>query len=166
MRFSRGRGTRIGGGGGELSATWKPVNWWRLYGSYSLLKMNLHADEELTPGTQRGAEAAEGRSPQQQVYLQSSLDLPHDVQFDLMGRYVDRLHGFNASGAPGVANVINAYFSLDARLAWKPTKNVELAIVGQNLLDEHHPEFGTNALVRAPLAELRRGLYGKVTIEW
>ena len=152
--------------GVELAATWKPTHWWRLYGSYSLLKMNLHADQGLTFATQQGAEAAEGRSPQQQVYLQSSLDLPHDVQFDLMGRYVDRLHGFNASGAPGVANVINAYFSLDARLAWTPAKNVELAIVGQNLLDEHHPEFGTNALVRAPLAELRRGIYGKVTITW
>jgi len=152
--------------GAELAATWKPAAWWRLYGAYSLLKMNLHADQGLTFTTRQSGEAAEGRSPQQQVYLQSSWDLSHDVEFDLMGRFVDRLRGFNVSGAPGVANVINDYVSLDARLAWRPRKNLELSVVGQNLLDDHHPEFGTNALVRAPLVEIRRGIYGKVTWEF
>jgi len=31
------------------------------------------------------------------------------------------------------------------------------------LLDNHHPESGSNPLVRAPLAEIQRGVYGKVT---
>ena len=31
--------------------------------------------------------------------------------------------------------------TLDARLAWSPRKNLEFAIVGQNLLDDRHPEF-------------------------
>ena len=43
---------------------------------------------------------------------------------------------------------------------------MELAIVGQNLLDERHPEFGTSPLIRSPQVEVERSIYGKVTITW
>ena len=135
--------------GAELAATYRVFENWRLHGSYTFLKMQLHRTAA------RVSEAAEGQSPQNQVYVQSSWDLSRDVQFDLMGRWVDRLAGFTP--------VIESYFSLDARLAWRPRKNVELAVVGQNLLDAHHPESGSNPLIRAPLTEIRRGVYGKVT---
>ena len=81
-----------------------------------------------------------------------------------MGRFVDRLRGFNL-GAPaaGVPNVIAQYVSLDARLSWRPRKHWELSVVGQNLLDAYHPESGTSPIVRSPLVELRRSVYGKVT---
>jgi len=121
--------------------------------------MQLHRG----PGLGASAEAAEGLSPQQQVYLQSSWDLPGHVEFDLIGRYVDRLRGFNPNNLPGTADVVNQYLSLDVRLAWWPRERVEVAVVGQNLLDNHHPESGSNPLVRAPLAEIQRGVYGKVT---
>ena len=62
-----------------------------------------------------------------------------------------------------MADGIPSYFSLDARLAPRARKNLEIAVVGQNLLDDHHPEFGTSPLVRSPLVEIRRGVYGKVT---
>jgi iron complex outermembrane recepter protein len=150
--------------GVELAATWQLTRWWRLFGAYSYLKMNLHADQSLPPATARSAEqvqGGEGVNPENQFYLQSSWDLPWNVEFDLIGRYVDRLPGF-----PGSIPTIESYVSLDARLAWRPRKNLELAVVGQNLLDSHHPEFGTSVLVHAPLVELRRGLYGKVTVDW
>ena len=35
-----------------------------------------------------------------------------------------------------------------------------LAIVGQNVLDDHHPEFGNNPATRK---EIERAVYGKVT---
>ena len=135
--------------GAELAATYHVVENWRLHGSYTFLQMQLHR------GAAGVSEAAEGQSPQNQVYVQSSWDLSRDVQFDLMGRWVDRLAGFTP--------VIDSYFSLDARLAWRPRKNLEIAVVGQNLLDSHHPESGSNPLIKAPLTEIRRGVYGKVT---
>ena len=55
------------------------------------------------------AEAAEHQSLQNQIYLKSSWDLPYDMEFDLMGRYVSRLSGFNLSGTVGIENYIRAY---------------------------------------------------------
>ena len=148
--------------GVELAANWRVNDWWRLYAAYTWLEIQLHRASGLSPA----AEAAEGQSPQQQVYLQSSWDLPGHVELDLIGRFVDELSGFNPGGAPGVPNSIGGYISLDARLAWRPRKNLELAIVGQNLLDNHHPEFGTSPQVRSPVVELQRGVYAKVTVWW
>ena len=144
--------------GVELATTWKLTDWWQLYGQYTYLKMNLHADRKLPPGSRAGAELVEKQSPQNQFYVRSSWDLPGHVAFDLIGRYVDNLDGFT----PG----IKSYLTMDARLAWKPRENLELAIVGQNLLDSQHPELGTSPLVRSPLVEVERSIYGKVTITW
>ena len=148
--------------GAELSASCQLADWWRLYGAYTLLEMNLRADPALPAGTRTAGEGAEGQSPRHQVYLQSSWDLPRNVQFDLIGRFVDRLNGFNPSGIGG-GDVIGAYISLDARLGWTPGKNLELAVAGQNLLDRHHPETGTAQFLRSSPVEIRRGVYGKVT---
>ena len=140
--------------GAELGVQWQGTESWRLQGAYTLLKMNLHRPAGLSAE----AEAAEGQSPQQQIYLQSSWNLPRNMEFDLIGRFVDALQRFTGERA-----VIDAYLSLDARLAWRPRKNLTLELIGQNLLDNHHPEFGTSILVKAPVAEPRRGVYGKVT---
>ena len=141
--------------GAELGADWHPAKRWRLYGTYSFLEMDLHPDPGLPAGTRADAQGAEGRSPQNQFFLQSSLDLPGDVQLDVMGRYVGRL--------PGFMQEIPAYFSLDARAAWLPRRDLEIAVVGQNLLDEHHPEFGVSSVIAAPVVEIRRNVYAKVT---
>ena len=63
----------------------------------------------------------------------------------------------------GAADVIPSYVALDARIGWSPRKNLTLELIGQNLLDQHHPEFGTSPLVAAPVAELRRGVLGRIT---
>ena len=54
---------------------------------------------------------------------------------------------------------------MDVRLAWKPRENLEFAVVGQNLLDNQHPELGTSPLVRSPLVEVERSAYGMVTLK-
>ena len=51
-------------------------------------------------------------------------------------------------------------------LAWKPYDSLELALVGQNLLASHHPEFYSLAGAfsnNAAAAEIERSVYGKVT---
>ena len=77
------------------------------------------------------------------------MDLPGHLEWDLGIRYVDALP------APRVP----AYVELETRLGWKPIKNLELAIVGQNLLDNQHPEFGA----LASRQEIERSFYGQVT---
>lgn len=141
--------------GAELSADWRPTPWWRLYAAYWFLKINLQAGSNLPAAARTASEAAEGRSPQQQVFLQSSFDLPQNVELDLIGRYVDEL--------PGFVQTIPAYGEMDVRLAWRARKNLELSVVGQNLIHSHHPEFGASSLVSTPTVELRRAVYGKLT---
>jgi iron complex outermembrane receptor protein len=54
---------------------------------------------------------------------------------------------------------VPSYVALDLRLGWRPTPNWEFAIVGQNLLDRQHPEFGAPATRQ----EIPRSVYGKLT---
>jgi iron complex outermembrane receptor protein len=148
--------------GAELAANWRVTDWWRLHAAYSFLEIQLHRD----PGLPASTESPEGQDPHHQLYLRSSWNLPHEVEFDLTGRYVDRLSGFNPTGIIGVQDSIPAYVSLDARLAWSASKNLTVEVVGQNLLENHHLEFGTNPFIRAPLVEIRRGVYARITCRW
>jgi iron complex outermembrane receptor protein len=134
--------------GTEVTARWQAAAWWRLDATYSYTQIELHPTHgsQDTIGTE-----AEGKSPRHQVMVRSALDFPRHIQFDTMARFVDDL--------PSVG--IPSYFSLDVRLGWQPTPNLDLSLVGQNLLDDHHPEFAQSTFTQA--TEVPRGVYGKVT---
>lgn len=132
--------------GAELALTYRLKDWWRVRGGYTYLHKNLFIDSggtDLTQGT------LEGNDPNHQFVLQSMIDLPGHVAFDWTFRYVDRLP------TPHVSS----YCELDVRLAWKPIRSLELAVVGQNLLDSRHAEFGPAGFRQ----EIKRGVYGKLT---
>ncbi len=101
---------------------------WRVSGTYSLLRMELDLDAD---SMDIFSSRAEGEVPEHQATLQSSMDLGQNLQLNLLGRYVDRLPG----------SQIDSYTTLDARLAWQPRPQWEIAVVGQNLLEERHGEF-------------------------
>jgi len=84
--------------------------------------------------------------------LRSQMDLPHNVEFDAGLRFVDSLSN------PDVA----AYWTLDLRLSWKPHPDVELSVVGLNLLDSQHLEFYPTQVVTPP-REIQRSVYGKIS---
>ena len=149
----------------EVAANWQPAKFWRLYGAYSFLKMRLHADPSLPPDIIAAAESSQGHSPEHQVYIQSSWNFGRAVEFDLTGRYVSRLTGFNPGNVPGIPNEIDQYITVDTRVAWRALKNLEISLVGQNLFDNHHPEFISSPqgpLLRTPAAEINRSFYGMV----
>jgi iron complex outermembrane recepter protein len=132
--------------GAEFSGTYQVTDRWRLRGGYTYFNKNV----TLKPGSQdftRGT--SEGNDPQNQFLLQSTLDLPFNLQLDWVARYVDTLPTPN----------VPSYFAMDVRLAWKVRRNLELAIVGQNLWDERHAEFGAAAIRQ----EIPRSVYGKIT---
>lgn len=141
----------------ELGAKWNPLDWWQLYAAYSLLKMSLHADASLPAMSRATSAAAERQSPEQQVYLQSSWDLPGDMELGLTGRFVDGLTGFQQP--------VEGYISMDLRFGWRPRRGVTLEIVGQNLLNDHHLELGGSVLA-GPLHEIQRGFYARLAIAW
>jgi iron complex outermembrane receptor protein len=132
--------------GVELEASYQPVSRWRLNTGYTF----FHLDVRRRPGsTDTTSEGQEGDSPRHAAFLESRLDLPRNLELDARVRYVDALPD---QGVP-------SYVAFDARLGWRPSKNLEISVVGSNLTDPRHPEFGTPAARR----EIQRGVYGKVS---
>jgi iron complex outermembrane receptor protein len=146
-QFIISNGLRAKTYGVELSLTWQPTNWWRLRSGYMFLKkrMLFGGSQDINNG--RG----EGNDPHHQFLIQSMINLPANVELDSVLRYVDNL---NQRGP-----LVPSYVSLDLRLGWRPVPNWEFAVVGQNLLDKRHPEFGAPATRQ----EIPRSIYGKVT---
>ena len=135
--------------GAECSGKYQATESWNLTAWYSLVQIQAQQAPTLAPTVAR----LEGSSPHNQVFLMSSWDLSYDLEFDLITRYVDELP----------AQSVPSYISLDLRLGWHPTDHTEMAIVGQNLLDSRHLEFGNQGGEPTPLVEVQRGLYGMVT---
>jgi iron complex outermembrane recepter protein len=136
--------------GVEIAMDWQVSPRWRLQGAYSYLHANLELERLDVP--QESLDEAEKSSPRHQASLRSSFNLPGNVELDLWGRYVDRLPAFD----------ISSYVTLDARLAWEPVAGLELALVGQNLLDNRHLEFEPEFL-GTQATEVERSVYVKLT---
>ncbi len=129
--------------GFETTATCQLSETWRLFASYSLFEIQTQSPTVSTAGT---------TSPHNQVYVRSSWDLKRNVQFDLIGRYVDQI------AAPSVP----AYIEMDSRIGWQATKNLEFSVVGQNLIHNHHLEF-VDVFGGLVSTEVRRGWYAMVS---
>jgi iron complex outermembrane receptor protein len=137
--------------GAEVSATAQVTNHWRFQSSYSYLDARLHRKSGSRDASTETI--TEGSSPHHQFYIRSIIDLGWNIQFDSILRYVDVLS----------APQIPSYVTLDLRLAWSPRKDLEIAIVGQNLLDDRHPEFAPT-FIGTQQTEVERSVYG--TVVW
>lgn len=132
----------------EPFAEWKVLPRWKLSGSYSFLRMNIHKDaDSLDPLP----DIPNGESPRNQFYFRSSLDLPKHLEQDLMLRYVDQLPALN----------IPSYYSLDLHIGWKPVSHLQISFGGQDLLNRQHLEFIPEFLNTLP-TEVRRTFYGGI----
>jgi iron complex outermembrane receptor protein len=139
--------------GVEFAGSVQLMEGWSLHGGYNLLREDLR----VKPGTFDLSNARnETSDPEHQVTLRSSTTLPGGLDFDAGLRWVDTLQNSNGPAAGSVPS----YVELDARLAWHATRRLELALVGRNLLDDHHPEYGFPGPNRA---EAQRSVHGKVT---
>ena len=129
----------------ELVSDWRPRDGVRLQAWYALLRMHLAAGSDS-----RGLEgtAAEGESPRHQAGLRVSLDLRHDLEADLFVRHVSALPAFE----------VDAYTELDLRLGWRPDERLSVVLAGQNLLHDHHQEFGEEIVLHGPPTGIRRQL--------
>jgi iron complex outermembrane receptor protein len=97
----------------------------------------------------------ETADPEHQFSVRSSLNLPWRAELDAGLRWVDTLH--TDTGA--IPATVPSYFELNARLAWHASEQLELSLAGQNLLHNHHPEYGPPDPARA---EIQRSVYGKL----
>ncbi len=140
--------------GFELSTTWEVLPGWRLHGGYTLLVTDIRVKSGEADFNNALNETAD---PRNQVSLRSSFDLPGRVELDVGGRWVDELR-VNNVGTPAT---VSAYAELDVRLAWRPTDDLELSLVGQNLLHDQHAEYGVPGPARE---EIERSVH--VRLAW
>ncbi len=131
----------------EISADWRPHDRWRLQGNYSYLKMNINSDSVFKQ-IDAITGSADKVSPQHQVSFRSNYDFSEKIQLNLWLRYVSSIDLYN----------IPSYVTMDTKLAFRPTKNVELFLVGQNLLSENHREIVSDFIPSVPTT-IPRGIY-------
>jgi iron complex outermembrane receptor protein len=144
--FTLGNGLRGHAYGAELATVYQVSDRVRLRGGYTFLKKKL----SLKPGSaDPNGGRGEGNDPEHQFLIQSSADLPGQLELDAVFRFVDALPD------PRVPS----YADLDLRLGWKAAEHLELAVVGQNLLHGKHIEFNSSPSAR----EVQRGVYGRIT---
>ena len=146
--FFFGNGLLGNTAGFEIAPDWTPTSKWRLRGSYSYLYIDL----STRTGSQNATtvSSTEGSSPHHQVMIQSSLDLPKRLEFDQTLRYVSDLP----------AQQVRAYATADVRFSWHATRSLDLSVVGQNLLQPQHAEFGGDP---GGLVGIKRSAYAKIT---
>ena len=134
--------------GFELAPDWKPVRWWQLKPSYSYIDLDLEA--KVSNAFLSMLNSDNRSSPRNEISIESLIDLPRNFEFDQTYRYLSALP----------AQGVKSYGTADVRLGWHFTPQIELSLVGQNLLQPHHPEFGGDP---SSLVEIRRSAYAKIT---
>lgn len=130
--------------GFEFSGNFQVTNWWRIRGGYTYFDRSIWT---TNPETLPVSEEFESIDPNNQFLIQSIIDLPKNIQLDLIRRYVGEL----AAGT--ITPKTPSYYSLDVRIAWL-YKSFEISCVGQNLLVNEHYEVG--------LSKIPRSFYGKL----
>lgn len=142
--------------GFEAAANWQVQDNWRLHLAYSWLRASLKNEpgrSGLVPDTRNGSQ------PRHQVSLRSSFDLRQDLELDLWLYYVDRLPGL-VTVAPAFTTSVDSYLSVNARIGWRPRKDLELSLVGTHLIGPPHVEFVQETY---PFPEqVERSLYGQM----
>ena len=139
----------------EGLVTYAPRPYWRLSLTYSYIDMSL-APHGMDLNNGR---LAEGSTPRNQVGLRSYLDLPRGLELDVRYRALSAVETLPADvNGPGIA----AYQELDLRLGWKLNPRTQFSLVGQNLLHDHHVEYG----VPGSRSAMQRSVYGKVAWEF
>lgn len=134
--------------GVEVSAEYRPGTMFRLRPSYTFFEGDLTNPVE-------GTYVDLQKDPGHQVALWAQFDLPNDLEFDAVGRWV--------GGLRGRFQQIDGYFGLNLRLAWHPSADWEVALVGQNLASPQHLEYVEDTGIRGAVTPVPRGGYLQVS---
>jgi iron complex outermembrane receptor protein len=132
----------------EAWAAWQTTQIWRLSGGLTTFRKHLR----LKPGSTDPLGTSNpilGNDLTYQWMLRSSISFGGKHESEVMMRRVGELPD------PSVP----AYAAVDMRYAWRPRKELELSVTGQNLFDRSHPEFGgeygRSEFTRAVLLQVR-----------
>lgn len=136
--------------GVETSIDLRPLENWRIQTSYSFIHIDFSSNNLLknTNPTTGGSEKA---NPQHQLSVRSNYDFSERLQLNLWLRYTSEIAFYQ----------IPSYVTMDAKLVYRPAKNTELFVVGQNLFSQHHRELTSDFIPLVPAA-IPRGVFAGV----
>jgi iron complex outermembrane recepter protein len=126
---------------------------WKIRGSYSFLRVQLHRD--ATSVDTVSEIAGEGADPEHQFQIHSYLNLWRNINSDTALYRVSRL---TSQEVPG-------YTRIDSRLGWHMRENVEVSGGVQNLLDSRHAESNGIDISVVP-SQVRRSVFGRVSFRF
>ncbi|MEP6645543.1 MAG: response regulator [Saprospiraceae bacterium] len=132
----------------EISGNALISNWWRLRGGWTYLHKDFYVN---AVNVFEGTEQLEGIDPENQIILQSVMDICKNLDIDLVGRFVDKLSESTLTSTPSVPS----YFTFNARIAYE-YKNFTVSLNGRSLAAPTHIEFGTQ--------KIQRSVFGKITL--
>jgi iron complex outermembrane recepter protein len=133
----------------EVFARWKVINRWTLSPGYSFLEMHLHTDAG-SQDTNSGPDA-QGSNPGHQAQLRSHVEMSHGLAWDTNAYFVGHLP----------AQFVASYTRVDTQLRWHLKEQLELSLVGQNLLRDHHLEFN-DGLAVVNSSQVKRSAYARL----
>jgi iron complex outermembrane receptor protein len=131
--------------GVEAWGVWRVLSTWRLSAGVLAMRERLH----LEAGSADSGLTQLGNDPAVQWHARSTFDFAYDQEVDVAVRHVGALPDPTVRG----------YTALDARWAWRPRAGVEVSVVGLNLADPRHVEWGNRGEIpRSVFVNLRWSL--------
>ncbi len=130
--------------GAEIAINWQALEWWQVIASYTYMDYDITPDTQPAEGSQWDVDHL--------FSLQSRMDLGERAELDLWLRYADDVEYY----------FLDSYWELNLRFSWELTPDLELSLVGNNLLDSAHAEYSSvldeivkTEIERAYRAEIR-----------
>jgi iron complex outermembrane receptor protein len=117
--------------GFEMWGTYQAFSWWRISAGLT----TLSEDFDLKPGSNDVASpATAGYDPSHTWQIRSAFNIAPDKELDIFVRRASKLT---------YPDEVDAYPAVDARLGWQVRKDINIALIGQNLLGTEHAEYGS-----------------------
>ncbi len=130
--------------GTELTADWKVADWVDLAAVYSYLSSVAHPQSSVDKDFVEN-------DPRHMANVQARFNLTSSVELDGVLRFVDRLPRSD----------VDSYIQADIRLGWFVRKDVELELIGRNLLEQANQEFAP-LVFQTPISQVERSVFARV----
>ena len=140
--------------GFELAMAWQALETVKFDLAYSYIKED-YTDINVTWGSE---------APINQFSLRANWKATDSLSVDFWGRYVGDAACMYVGNSGGPYYTINDYFTADLQITYRPTSQLDIALVGQNLLAESHEEY-VQEFWSLP-TEVERGVYLKATYRY
>lgn len=133
--------------GFEMWGTYQVLPRWRI--SAGLTTLNQDFNLKAGSNDPVGSLATAGFDPSHTWQIRSTFNISHDKELNIFVRHAGELT---------YPDKVDEYTAVDARLGWQVRKDIEVSLIGQNLLGTEHAEYGS----RLYRSELPRGVFLKL----